>query len=75
MKMKQWWDAAQPAEQHRVAFKCGTTRVYLYQLAHSIRQPSPQLAIRIEGATAGKITRESLRPDIFGRTPRRPVEA
>jgi DNA-binding transcriptional regulator YdaS (Cro superfamily) len=48
--------------------KLKTSPLYLRQIATRFRNRtcSPKLAIRIEEASGGQITRESLRPDIFG---------
>jgi NAD(P)H-dependent flavin oxidoreductase YrpB (nitropropane dioxygenase family) len=40
---------------------------YLYLIAGGHRRPSAELAKKIEQATAGKVTRAELRPDIFER--------
>jgi len=44
---------------------------YLYQIATNRRQASPALAIQIEAATQGKVTRAELRPDLWGDEPKR----
>jgi DNA-binding transcriptional regulator YdaS (Cro superfamily) len=44
---------------------------YLYQIATNRRQASPALAIAIEKATGGKVSRAELRSDIFGDEPKR----
>lgn len=45
-----------------------TSPIYLWQLATKWRgrKPSPDFAMRIEAATGGAVTKESLRPDIWG---------
>jgi DNA-binding transcriptional regulator YdaS (Cro superfamily) len=50
----------------------GKSPDYLYQVATERRQASPLLAIEIEGATKGAVSRHDLRPDIFGTAPSRP---
>jgi DNA-binding transcriptional regulator YdaS (Cro superfamily) len=47
--------------------KLKTSPLYLRQIATRFRNRtcSPKLAIRIEEASGGQITRESLRPDIW----------
>lgn len=40
-------------------------RVYLWQVATGRRRASTELAIEIERATAGEVTKESLRPDVW----------
>jgi DNA-binding transcriptional regulator YdaS (Cro superfamily) len=50
----------------QVAIAAGTTLVYLKQIATGFRNPSPRLAKRLEEASGGRMTRDCLRPDIFG---------
>lgn len=51
-----------------LAEKCGTSPEYLWQVATGWRdrKPSTDLAKKIEEATAGEVTRQELRPDVFG---------
>jgi DNA-binding transcriptional regulator YdaS (Cro superfamily) len=51
----------------QLARDLGTDPVYLWQLAKRWRnkRPSPDMARRIEVATDGAVTKESLRPDIW----------
>lgn len=44
-----------------------TSPIYLWQLATGwrARKPSPQMAMRIERATAGAVSLSELRPDIW----------
>jgi DNA-binding transcriptional regulator YdaS (Cro superfamily) len=48
----------------------GASPDYLYQIATNRRQASPALAIKIETATNGAVTRADLRPDLWGDTPK-----
>lgn len=41
----------------------------LYMIAKGHKKPGPKLAHRLEFATGGKVSRQNLRPDIFGPTP------
>lgn len=55
--LKQWMQAATPAEQLELAATVGTTRQYLYHMAAGpdkkyAREPKPELAASIERATA-----------------------
>lgn len=43
----------------------GISRVWMSQIIHCKKKPSPQLSVRIEDATQGLVKREKLRPDIF----------
>lgn len=58
-----------------LAEKCGTSPEYLWQVATGWRdrKPSIDLAKKIEEATGSEITRQELRPDVFGE-PAKPVE-
>jgi DNA-binding transcriptional regulator YdaS (Cro superfamily) len=48
----------------------GITATYMSLLIHAQRRPSPQMAVKIEQATQGLVTRAELRPDIFVDDPR-----
>jgi DNA-binding transcriptional regulator YdaS (Cro superfamily) len=54
------------ADQDLVAKKAGTSRAYLYQIATGRRHASPKLARRIHAATAGVVSLEEIRPDVWG---------
>lgn len=56
-----------PAERERVAACAGTSVAYLRQLAGGHSRASAEMAIRLEQASDGRITREDLRPDLFVR--------
>jgi len=43
----------------------GVSRVWMSKLIHNRSQPSIMLAIRIQKATQGLVTKEELRPDVF----------
>ena len=43
----------------------GITPTWMALLIAGTRQPSPALALAIEDATGGLVTRQELRPDIF----------
>jgi DNA-binding transcriptional regulator YdaS (Cro superfamily) len=43
----------------------GITATWMALLIAKRRQPSPALAVAIEKATAGLVTRQELRPDLF----------
>lgn len=55
------------AEKERLADKIGTSVQYLQQISGGHRKASVNMAVSIECATKGVITREVLRPDIFTR--------
>ncbi len=43
----------------------GITQTWMALLVANRRRPSPSLAIAIEDATGGLVTRQELRPDLF----------
>lgn len=58
---------ADSSRRHSLAREIGTSPQYLWQLAKRWRgrQPSPLMAVKIETATGGEVTRHDLRPDLF----------
>lgn len=48
-----------------VAETAGTKPIYLRQIANGHRQPSFAMALRLEEATSGTVTKSDLRPDIW----------
>lgn len=50
-----------------LAAAIGCDRTYLWRIAKGERQVSAELAVKIETATGGKITRHDLRPDLFAK--------
>lgn len=49
----------------RIADEAMTKPVWLYHIAKGYRRASPEMALRIERATSGAVTRADLRPDLF----------
>lgn len=49
-----------------LAIKCGITKTWMSLVITKKREPSPELAVLIEVHTEGAVTRQDLRPDIFG---------
>ena len=54
------------SEAERVSQAAGTTYSYFIQIAGGHSLPSPRLARALERASGGRMTRLSLRPDIYG---------
>lgn len=65
MELRDYLKALKPELRERLAAAAETTVPYLYQLAGGHRMASARLAIRIEDASQGEVTREELRPDIW----------
>jgi DNA-binding transcriptional regulator YdaS (Cro superfamily) len=45
------------------------TKSWFSQIVQGHQQPGPELTVEIWRATNGAVTRESLRPDLFGSQP------
>lgn len=56
-----------PAERERVATRARTTVAYLKQIAGGHSRPSADMAVRLETASDGRMTREELLPEFFVR--------
>lgn len=57
------------AERERVAKRARTTVAYLRQIAGGHSRPSADMAVRLEAASDGRMTREELLPEFFRRAP------
>lgn len=65
MDMRTFLKTTSKTERERVAKEAETTVAYLFQLAGGHREPSVKLAMRLEKASGGLLSRRDLRPDIF----------
>lgn len=65
MDMRTFLKTTSKTERERVAKEVETTVAYLFQLAGGHRKPSVKLAMRLEKASGGLLSRRDLRPDIF----------
>ena len=65
MDLRAYLDELPRGDVSAFADQCGISSVYLLQLAarQDGRKPSPALAVHIEVATKGQVTRRDLRPD------------
>ena len=59
-RLRDWWSRRSVADLMIVVERAETSYSYLYQVCHSYRRPSPELADRIEFATGGELTSELL---------------
>ncbi len=59
------------AEGRRVAILAGTSYAYLWQVAHGYRRPSPEMAVKLEAASDGRMDRVSLVWPDWTRRPRK----
>lgn len=53
--------------QSALARLLGKKQGHVWHWLHQVQRLSPEIAIAIERATEGKVSRGELRPDIFGR--------
>lgn len=65
-QLRNWLSNNPQAQREIVANEAGTSVAYLWQLAGGHRKASLEMAKRLQDATAGNLTIEGLRPDIFG---------
>ncbi|MDR5887536.1 hypothetical protein [Vreelandella janggokensis] len=61
----EFWKSLSIGQRENIADSAGTSAEYLRQVLVYDRQPSADMAKRLENATAGALTRQSLRPDLF----------
>ena len=59
-RLEAFWDRHKAEDLTEIAARAGTSYSYLYQVTHSLRRPSPDLAINLEDATGGEITSDML---------------
>ena len=63
MNLKEYFAIKPRGHRLEIAHKIGCNPTYLSHIAWGVRVPSPQMAIQIENATKGKVTRYDLRSD------------
>lgn len=64
---KNYFNTLTPDQRKDLANKVDTTVGYLKQIAWAKKKPGAVMCNKLEQATDGKVTRESLRPDIFSK--------
>ena len=69
MKLSDYLRSVTPEQRQATAAAAGTSVGYLYVLAGGSRRGSPDMALRIELATGGAVTREDMLPEFFIRQP------
>jgi DNA-binding transcriptional regulator YdaS (Cro superfamily) len=70
MNLAEYFATEPRGSKQEMAQYLGITATYMSLLIHVQRRPSPQMAVKIEGATQGLVTRAELRPDIFVDSPK-----
>lgn len=66
MSFKNYYDNLDASEKKQLSKKMKVTLGYLSQLATGHRKAGIHVIAKIEKATNGALTREEIRPDIFG---------
>ncbi len=61
-----FWMSLTKKQRQELAEKAGTKASYLKLVALGHSRPSPELAKRLDTATAGLVPKEQMRPDIYG---------
>ncbi len=67
MNKKTYWKSLSPLEKEALADKLKVTKTYLSDLFNNSKKASTALCKKIEKATDGQVTKNSLRPDVWGR--------
>jgi DNA-binding transcriptional regulator YdaS (Cro superfamily) len=65
MTLKEYFSTEPMGAVNEMAEYLGITSTWLSLVIHNKKRPSPNLAIRIENATQGLVSRKVLRPDLF----------
>lgn len=65
MQLKDWIGTKR-GKQRELANQLGISPTWMNLLVSGKRVCSPELAVAIEQATEGQVTRKELRPDLFG---------
>ncbi|WP_422460280.1 MULTISPECIES: transcriptional regulator [unclassified Endozoicomonas] len=66
MKLITYYKQLNAEQKRALAKNVGTSLAYLRHLAHGRKMASHKLVKKIVTATDGKVTRQELRPDIYG---------
>lgn len=66
MRLKKYFFDLDSAGRDSLARSCGRTRGHLQNVAYGYRDASPNLAVCIERATNGTVSRRDLRPKDWG---------
>lgn len=67
MTLKEYFEGKRRGAKADFALKIGITRTWLSLIISGRHLPSANLTIEIHRATRGQVSREDLRPDLFGR--------
>ena len=76
MEFKTYWLSLKPEQRKSFADRCGYKVGYLDHVSTGYRKASVhKLAPKIERESGGQVTRQELRPDVFGEAPATPAPA
>ena len=67
MDLKTYINDLKPEPREDLAEKCATTLGHLKNVMYGLRPCAPELAVLLEQATKGAVTRQDLRPDDWRR--------
>ena len=65
MQLREWIGTTR-GKQRELANRLGISPTWMNLIVSGKRDCSPELALAIEQATGGQVTRKELRPDLFG---------
>ena len=65
MTLAEYFSTEPRGAKHEMAQYLGITDTYMSLLIHRKRRPSGPMALSIERATQGLVTRQELRPDLY----------
>lgn len=68
MELSAYLRTLTPTAREAFAKRSKTKVAYLYQIAGGHRACGPKLAVRIEQASSGGVTKQELRSDLFGKS-------
>lgn len=66
MTLKEWFASQPRGTQTELAKKLGVSKTWMTLVTNGHQAPGPELAVMIHQLTGGAVTREELRPDLFG---------
>ena len=66
MTLKEYFETRPRGAKLEMAKKLGISKTWMTLITNGHQVPSPELAVLIHQLTNGLVTREELRPDIFG---------
>ena len=65
MTLREFFNGKPRGSAARLAAQVGVTPTWMALITNGLRKPSLRLAVEIEKATDGAVTRQELRPDVF----------